>query len=270
MRVESAIEVSGPAGRAFLAPEVATDCIERLERNGVVVYRDAALDDDTLVAFSAMLGTIVVPPAGGEPDHPEVSAISLDPAMDTFAAYRRGTFFWHIDGANDAVPQKATLLAAHAVADDGGDTEFANTYAAYEALPDDDKAALADVQVVHSFAASQILVTPDPTPKQRASWDRVPSKTHPLVWTRPNGRRSMLVGATAGEVVGRDPEQGRALLDRLLEWCTQARFVHRHRWRVGDLVVWDNTGMLHRALPYEPTSARLLHRTTLVGEVNVA
>jgi alpha-ketoglutarate-dependent taurine dioxygenase len=123
---------------------------------------------------------------------------------------------------------------------------------------------------VHSFAASQLLVDRAPTPKQRAAWDRVPSREHPLVWTRPDGRRSLLVGATAGEVVGWAPEEGRALLDRLLEWCTQPQFVLRHQWCPGDLVIWDNTGMLHRALPYEPTSRRLLHRTTLVGELAVA
>jgi len=93
---------------------------------------------------------------------------------------------------------------------------------------------------------------------------------HPLVWTHRSGRKSMLLGATAGQVVGRPAERGRVLLDCLLEWSTQPRFVLRHHWRRGDLVVWDNTGMLHRALPYVPTSRRLMRRTTLVGEEAVA
>ena len=80
----------------------------------------------------------------------------------------------------------------------------------------------------------------------------------------------MLLGATAAEVVGWPRDEGRALLDRLLERSTQPQFVLRHHWRRGDLVMWDNTGMLHRALPFEPTSRRLLHRTTLVGEEAVA
>ena len=79
-----------------------------------------------------------------------------------------------------------------------------------------------------------------------------------------------MLGATAAEVVGWPAEKGRSLLDRLLEWSTQPEFVLRHHWRRGDLVVWDNTGMLHRALPFEPTSLRLMHRTTLVGEEAVA
>ena len=264
------IELHGISGSAFLDGTVAEQCLAHLVEHGVVVYRDAAVDDAQLLELSRLLGEVVVPPAGGQPEHPEVTAISLDPKKDAMAPYRRGTFFWHIDGATDAVPQKATLLAAHEVGDDEGDTEFASTYAAYDALSDAEQAELADVRVVHSFAAAQSLVTPDPTPELRAVWERVPAREHPLVWARPDGRRSLLIGATAGEVVGLPPGEGRALLDRLLAWSTQPRFVLRHRWRKGDLVVWDNTGMLHRALPYAPTSPRLLHRTTLVGELAVS
>ena len=188
-------------------------------------------------------------PRGALEGYPEVAPVTRDRAKDQMASYRAGTFFWHLDGANSLVPNKTTLLTAKEISDDGGDTEFANTYAAYDALPDDEKADLADVRVVHSFAASQLLVCPEPTPEQRASWDAVPSREHPLVWRRRDGRRSLLVGATAGEVVGRTAEEGRALLDRLLAWTTQPQFVVRHHWRRGDLVVWDNTGLLHRALP---------------------
>jgi alpha-ketoglutarate-dependent taurine dioxygenase len=93
----------------------------------------------------------------------------------------------------------------------------------------------------------------------------VPSREHPLVWTRRDGRKSLFIGATAGEVVGRPAAEGRALLDRILAWATAPQFTLRHRWRVGDLVIWDNTGMLHRAHPYGETSRRLMHRTTIAG-----
>ena len=246
------------------------ECRRRLAHDGVVVERDAFPDDEELLAFSQELGEVVIPRMGGLPDHPGVDVISLDPAESELAAYRRGTFFWHLDGATDALPQKATLLTALQVADEGGDTEFANTYAAYEALSDDEKAELEGLRVVHSFAASQLLTNPEPTEKERASWAKVPSREHPLVWHRRDGRTSMLVGATTDHVVGMAADESRALLDRLLAWVTQPQFVHRHQWRVGDLVVWDNTGMLHRALPYDVTSRRLLHRTTLVGDEPVA
>ncbi|HTR70431.1 MAG TPA: TauD/TfdA family dioxygenase, partial [Mycobacteriales bacterium] len=220
--------------------------------------------------FSRMLGEVVVAPVAERDTFPEVSSISLDPEKSKFVEYRKGTFFWHIDGAQDAIPQKATLLAAHEVAESGGGTEFANTYAAYEALPEEDKAELADLRVLHTFAATQSLVYPDPTPKQLAAWATVPSREHPLVWTRPGGRKSLLVGATAERIVGLPEADGRALLDRLLDWATGPQFVLAHPWRRGDLVIWDNTAMLHRAQPYETTSRRLLHRTTLVGEHAVA
>jgi alpha-ketoglutarate-dependent taurine dioxygenase len=264
------VEIAGLSGGQLVDRAVADDCLAALDQRGVVVYREAHLDDDELVAFSRLLGEVAILPMGTEAEHPEISKITRDPAQSELAAYREGTFFWHIDGTNDEVPTKATLLTAREVSDEGGDTEFANTYAAYEALPDDEKAALAGVRVVHSFAAAQLLAYPDPTPKQRAAWERVPSREHPLVWTRRNGRKSLLIGATAGEVVGRPPEEGRALLDRLLEWATQPQFVLRHQWRRGDLVIWDNTGMLHRAIPYSATSRRLMHRTTLTGEEAVA
>lgn len=269
-RHDIGIERHNVVGNDFRDPSVATSCLSDLAAYGVVVYRDAHIGDADLVTFSRLLGEVVMAPMGGLPEHPEISPVSLDPARSELATYRRSTFFWHIDGANDLVPQKATLLAAREIADQGGDTEFANTYLAYEALPEPEKEALSEVRVVHSLAASQLLSHPNPTPKERAGWARVPSREHPLVWTRPDGRRSLLVGATADEVVGWTPEEGRALLDRLLDWCTQPQFVLRHQWRPGDLVVWDNTGMLHRALPYDPTSPRLLHRTTLVGELEVA
>jgi alpha-ketoglutarate-dependent taurine dioxygenase len=248
----------------------AAECRRRLERDGLVVERDAFPSDEELLAFSAELGEVVIPRMGGLADHPGVDVISLDPAESELAAYRRGTFFWHLDGTTDVLPQKATLLTALQVADDGGDTEFATTYAAYAALPDDERAELEGLRVVHSFAASQRAMTPDPTEEQRADWAKGGSREHPLVWPRRDGRRSLLIGNTADHIVGLAEDESRALLDRLLDWVTQPRFTVRHQWQRGDLVVWDNTGLLHRATPYEPTSRRLLHRTTLVGEEPVA
>jgi alpha-ketoglutarate-dependent taurine dioxygenase len=264
------VEVAGLSGSQLVDRQVADDCLAAIEDHGVVVYREANVDDDQLVAFSRLLGEVVIVARGALPGHPEVAPVTRDRSKDAMAAYRQGTFFWHLDGANELVPNKSTLLTAKEVSDDGGDTEFANTYAAYEALPDADKAELADIRVVHSFAASQLLVHPDPTPEQRASWDSVPSREHPLVWSRANGRKSLLVGATAGEVVGRSADEGRALLDRLLEWATRPQFVLRHHWRRGDLVIWDNTGLLHRALPYDSDSSRLMHRTTNAGDEAIA
>lgn len=261
------VEVSGLSGGQLLDREVADLCLDSLERRGVVIFREANVSDDDLVAFSGLLGNVASLPMGGDKQHPEIQKVTRDASKSKLAAYRESTFYWHIDGTTADVPDKATLLTARQVSDDdSGDTEFANTYAAYAALPSDDKAAIEDVRVEHSFAASQLLVYPDPDPKERAGWDRTPSREHPLVWTHRTGRKSMVLGSTAGRVVGKAEAEGKALLDRLLDWATQPRFVLRHRWRVGDLVIWDNTGMLHRARPYGESSGRLMLRTSLTGE----
>jgi len=265
------LEITGMTGDQFADPQTARDAQRALDEHGVVVYREVNVSDEQLLEFSRFLGTLVIQPTG-EHRYPEIQTITLDPAKTNamLASYRQGNFHWHIDGASDERPQKATLLTAREVDPAGGDTEFANTYAAYAALSEAERAEIANLQVVHTFAHAQSLANPDATETQRASWDRVPARVHPLVWTRRNGRRSLLLGATAAEIVGWPQDNGRALLDRLLNWSTQPQFTLRHKWRKGDLVMWDNTGMLHRALPFEPTSVRLMHRTTLAGEESVA
>jgi alpha-ketoglutarate-dependent taurine dioxygenase len=260
------IEISGVSGRQFVDRSIADECQAALDEHGVVVIRDANIDDDDLVAFTRLLGEVVVMPTG-EHRHPEIQTITMDPekANPHLAAYRKGNFFWHIDGVHDPMPQKATLLSAREVAEEGGDTEFASMYAGYDALPDDEKAGLEGLRVVHTFAAAMRRANVEGSEKERAMWERRPSRDHPLVWKHRDGRSSMLIGSTADHIAGLPADDSEALLQRLLDWTTQPQFVVRHQWRPGDLVMWDNTGMLHRAMPFEPTSPRLLHRTTLVG-----
>lgn len=265
------VEVIGRRPAELLTRKGADETRELLERHGVVIYRELHLDDDDLLAVSHRLGTVVIQPTG-EHKHPEIQTITMDPSKTNalLASYRQGNFQWHIDGATEVVPQKATLLTAREIDPAGGDTEFASTYAAFDALDDDECRALDGLRVVHSFAHAQSLANPDATDAERKSWQRIPSRIHPLVWTRRSGRKSLLLGATAQEIVGRPMDDGRALLDKLLAWCTQPCFTLRQKWRKGDLVIWDNTGMLHRALHFEPSSVRLLHRTTLAGDEAVA
>jgi alpha-ketoglutarate-dependent taurine dioxygenase len=238
-------------------------CLDALEANGALVFRDLHLDDATQVAWSRKLGTVE---KLGRGEYPEIFRVTLDPAKNPSATYLRGTFDWHIDGCTDDVPIMATMLSAHAVAERGGETEFASSYAAYDDLDDDDRQRLDSVRVVHTIEASQRLFNPDPTPDEVAIWRRRPPKEHPLVWKHRSGRRSLVLGATTDHVVGMDRDEGRALLDGLLARATTPDRVYRHDWRVGDVVIWDNRGVLHRAAPYDPSSPRDMHRTTFAGD----
>jgi alpha-ketoglutarate-dependent taurine dioxygenase len=257
-------QVMGVDRERLLEDEVFPEwCLETLDANGALVFRDLHLDDETQVAFSKRLGTVE---SVGTGERPEIFRVTLDPEKNPVAEYLRGTFDWHIDGATDDVPIMATLLSAHAVAPVGGETEFASTYAAYDDLSDDEKERCLALRVVHTFEAAQRLVNPDPSPKELAWWRKRPAKTHPLVWRHRSGRRSLVLGATADHVEGMDVEEGRALLDELLERSTRPDMVYRHEWAVGDLVIWDNRGVLHRACKYEASSPRDMHRTTIAGD----
>jgi alpha-ketoglutarate-dependent taurine dioxygenase len=237
--------------------------LDALEANGALVFRDLHLDDETQVAFSRKLGTLE---KLGQGEYPEIFLVTLDPTRNPAATYLKGTFHWHIDGCTDDIPIMATMLSAHAVAESGGETEFASSYQAYEHLSDQDKQHCESLRVVHTIEASQRLLNPDPSPEALEMMRQRPAKEHPLVWTHRSGRKSLVLGATADYVVGLDPEASRALLDDLLARATTPDRVYRHVWQVGDVVVWDNRGVLHRALPYDPGSPRDMHRTTFAGD----
>ena len=240
---------------------------DALETFGVLVFRGMHLRPEQQVAFCRQLGEIDC--SNGNHEVEGIYRVSLDRTTNPSASYLRGTFAWHIDGCTpdgDECPQMATVLTAKSVADRGGETEFASSYAAYEDLTDAEQAHCSTLRVVHSLEASQRRVRSDPTPKQLAAWRSRPSHEHPLVWTHRGGRRSLLVGASADHVVGMELDEGRALLDDLLARATGPERVYRHEWSVGDTVIWDNRGVLHRAAAYDPSSGREMLRTTILGD----
>lgn len=238
-----------------------------LELYGVLVFRGLRLHPEDQVAFGRRLGEIDY-----EPGHHPVRGIyrvTLDKSKNASADYLKATFHWHMDGCtplHGEPPQKATILSAIQVAAVGGETEFASTYAGYQALSDEEKQQLGSLRVVHTLEASQRSVTPDPTPQQLERWRNRPASTHPLVWTHRSGRRSLVIGIHASHVVGMGRDEGRALLRDLLDRTTARERVYRHQWSVGDTVIWDNTGVVHRAAPYDASSPRELLRTTVFGD----
>jgi alpha-ketoglutarate-dependent taurine dioxygenase len=262
-------EVTGVDADRLVADEMLAQAVlEALEDNGVLVFPALNLNPEAQVAFCGRLGAV---DHSSDGHHPVagIYPITLNPTKNSSAAYLRATFDWHIDGCtplDDECPQKATVLSAIQVADRGGETEFASSYAAYEALSDDEKQRYGSLKVVHSLEASQRRVTPEPTAEQLARWRARRTHEHPLVWTHDSGRKSMVLGASADYVVGMDLDEGRALLAELLQRATRPDKVYSHRWSVGDTVIWDNRGVLHRAAPYDPDSPREMLRTTVLGD----
>jgi alpha-ketoglutarate-dependent taurine dioxygenase len=246
---------------------LAASVLEALEANGVLVFRRLDLEPNDQVAFASRLGAVDC--SAGHHAVPGIYLVTLDTSKNAAAEYLRGTFHWHIDGCTpdgDECPQMATILSARAVSEQGGETEFASTYAAYDDLSDDEQDHLRSLRCVYSLEASQRLVHPEPTAAQLAQWRRRKTSEFPLVWTHHDGRRSLVIGASADHVVGMAAGESRALLDDLLARATRPERVYRHSWSVGDTVIWDNRGVLHRAIPYRTDSSREMLRTTVLGD----
>src|SRR6476620_8778860 len=215
-----------------------------LEQRGVVFFRGLEISDEEQVAIAGTLGNLLQ--NEGESGSYK---ISLDKNVNQRAEYLKGSMFWHFDGSRQPYPNLATLLRAITLSETGGDTEFCNTYAAYDDLPQSDKDLIADLRVVHSAERSQYYVTPEMSYDEIAFWQKSATKACPIVWTHQSGRTSLLLGATADYVIGLSVEDSRALLARLRDWAAQPQYVYQHQWQPGDLLIWDNTGTMHRALP---------------------
>lgn len=252
---------------ALCTGEVVAACADALEKHGVLVFPRLGLTDEEQLAFTAQLGnggeSVKFP--GGAALEENIFKIAFDPNDEGRNDYVKVSFFWHIDGmcANAPLP-KAALLTARSVAKRGGQTEFANTIVAYERLPQAEKSEIAELEALHTPAAGFRWVVDQPTHEERARWGaHAFEKKHPIVWRQPTGRRSLLLSTTADHIVGMPLPEGRALLSRLVEWTVQPDFKYRHEWQEGDLLIWNNHGVMHRVIPYDASSGRSMHRTSI-------
>jgi alpha-ketoglutarate-dependent taurine dioxygenase len=250
---------------AIRDPATAQELLQLLERHTVLVFPTIGLSDDEQLALTDALGKRVNVSSriAGRENSDAVYQVTLNEGAKIEKEYVLGTFFWHMDGLTvDIAPPKATVLSARRLSAKGGQTEFASTRVAYEALPEEEKADLEGVRVLHTVTASVREIVP---PEALDSVRRNMKHEHPLVWKRANGARSLVIGSTADQVIGRSQAEGRAILARLLEWTVQPAFTYRHNWSPGDCVIWENTCALHRVIPYGQDSGRLMHRTTVGG-----
>jgi alpha-ketoglutarate-dependent 2,4-dichlorophenoxyacetate dioxygenase len=278
-RPDFAAEVSGVDLRRPL-DETSFDAIQNgIDRCGVLVFRGQGLDDAQQLAFSQRFGaleTALTRDVYGQDAHPQVTRLSnldgegrrLDPG-DERVVYTLGNEHWHTDSSFKPVPAKYSLLSAREVPPEGGETEFADARAAYDAWPGSGSVRKEDLDGLiceHSIIYSRRVISGDIF--SEAEKNALPPVRNPLVRTHPaTGRRCFYVGSHCSHIVQWPVESGRALIRELNEWIAQERFVYAHRWQAGDLVMWDNRSVLHRGRPFDRARyRRMMHRTTVVGD----
>ncbi len=263
-------EITGADLSQPISPEFAATIRQALLDHRVVVVRDQALSKQQQHDFTLNFGEIEDHVARHSDSRYAIvhSVSNLDAdGNPTDALETRGNYFWHTDKSYHAVPSLMTMLHAAELPPAGGDTQFANMVLAYRALPQAMKDRLAGLRAIHSWEASRLAS--GSRPASEAEKRERPPVSHPIVRTHPEtGEKALYIGThAAGGVEGLGAADGKQLLADLLAHATQPQFVYTHHWRPGDLVIWDNRALLHRALAnYEMgRHRRVLHRTVVRG-----
>jgi alpha-ketoglutarate-dependent 2,4-dichlorophenoxyacetate dioxygenase len=278
-------EVSGIDLTSKLAAEQVAAIEAAMDRFAVLVFHDQRFDDDTQLAFSRNFGELEIS-SGGEMARPEERRLKLEmadvsnldrdnklrAANDRVRLNALGNRLWHSDASFRAIPAKYSLLSARIIPGSGGNTEFADMRAAYEALDDATKAEVEDLITEHSNAYSREMIG---FPKQdygAHNQDKLRPVRHRLVRTHPvTARKSLYLSAHIGAIVGWPVPEARAFIRDLTEHATQSHFVHKHAWRQWDLVIWDNRTTMHRARRYDDLrEVRDMHRSTIRGDAMTA
>jgi alpha-ketoglutarate-dependent 2,4-dichlorophenoxyacetate dioxygenase len=269
----SGIDIAGPLAREEVAAIEAG-----MDRHAVLVFRDQKITDEQQMAFSRNFGALE-DARGGTITKPEdkrlrvgmndVSNLGQDGQPLARASRQRlfnlGNMLWHSDSSFRVIPAKYSLLSARVVNPTGGNTEFVDMRAAYDALDADVKAQIEDFVCEHSLMYSRgSLGMLDYSEEERAMFRPVRQRlvrTHPVT-----GRKSLYLSSHAGGIIGVPMPEARILLRDLTEHATQPKFVYVHRWRPWDLVMWDNRQMMHRARRYDESQPRDMRRTTVAGD----
>ena len=241
-------------------------------RFAVLVFPGQHLSDECHVAFTRRFGRLERGLKGRRTDlgPGRLSNVDKDgkvvPGEDLRARFQRGNRDWHSDSSYKRVGAKASILAAHVVPDQGGETEWADMRAAYDALDSATKDWLAGKIAVHSYRFSHAWHGGLELLSSRELED-LPPVEHPLVRVHPaTGRRSLFVGRHASHVIGEGCESSRRRLRELGAWACRPPRVWRHRWKAGDIAIWDNRCVLHRGRPWPEDQPRVMARSTVAGD----
>ena len=254
----------------LLSGAQAQDIRDLLVQRGVIIARGLHLTDDEQRALARTLGDLRLGTVKQEGEE-GLMKVTFDKKVNPeYAQFFFGSQLWHMDGTYEEVPPFATLLTPRVLSETGGQTEFCNTYAAYEDLSEADKALVDGLKVINTMQAALFPGKPDCTVEEFALWSSYPNRAHPLVWHHKSGRKSLVLSTSGSYIVGMHPAESRDLLTRLMAHTAQPQYLYRHSWQMGDLLIWDNTGTMHRVLPFPEDSGRQLHRFTLNGEEAVS
>jgi alpha-ketoglutarate-dependent taurine dioxygenase len=270
-RMGSMVEIAKPE---LISGDHAAEIRALLDQRGILLFRGVHPSDGELRAIARTLGDLRLGESKRGADgvtlkegEEGVLKVSLDPAVNPdYARFLLGNHLWHMDGTYEEVPPFATLFTPYRLSREGGDTMFASTYAAYEDLDEEMKARLEGLRVVHTMPAALFPVMRNCTPEQFAVWASYPQRSHPLVWHHRSGRKSLVLSTSGAWIEGMHLAESHDLLQRLMIHATQDKYIYRHKWQMGDLVIWDNTGAMHRVMPFDAESGREFHRCTLNGE----
>ena len=273
----SGIDITRPLTRADVA------AIESgMDRHAVLVFRDQQLTDEQQLAFSRNFGELEFTRGTGiskpgelrlNPAFADVSNLDTNNrplARDNRRRlYSLGNRLWHSDSSFKAIPAKYSLLSGRIVSQKGGETEFADMRASYDALDAATKAQIEDLVCEHSLLYSREQLGFDLTPDERATMQPVRQR---LVRMHPaTGRKSLYLASHIGTIIGWPMQEARAFIRDLIEHATQPEFVYAHKWRRWDLVMWDNRQTMHRVRRYDESKPRDMRRTTVGGtEMTVA
>ena len=246
---------------------------DAFHRHAVLVFPEAHLSEAEHIAFSRRFGPLERT-LSQRTERQEISLLSnvgkngaVAKPDDKLGLFLKGNRSWHTDSSFKKVGAKASLLRAVEVPASGGDTEWADMRAAWDALDLATQQRLEGLTAVHSYAWSQGQQVGGATILTSAEWDALPPVEHPVVRTHPaTGRKNLYVGRHASHVVGMEVERGRALLRQLTDDACQPPRLFRHQWQRGDLAVWDNRCVLHRGHPWPFAERRVMKRTTVAGE----
>ncbi len=249
---------------------------DAFEEYSVLLFRDQDLDDERQIAFSERFGPLentVSANSGGGGAFARQSNIDIEtgepiPSDDKRMLYQKANMLWHSDSSFKSVPALCSLLSARIVPEEGGATEFADMRAAYDDLPEATKRRLEGLVAEHSLVWSRSLVDPAVTGMTEAQKAEVPPARQTMVRVNPvNGRKALYIGSHVFGILGWPDEEARAFVAELTEHATQPKYVLRHEWREGDMIVWDNRAVLHRATPFDTAKyRRLMQRTTVAGD----